>query len=173
MHAVLYVCIHRSQASSSLQAREKVSQYLADQGFWPQRRFAGECDNFLVGGRWSGRLSLLRLRYKDRKKFDRFWKRYDTVSSAEEGKLLFREAFPAYRGKPPIREHVGVDGEADDAQFMDEPLFEQLKGGFDKVINFSWEITEPNVIFTDIFNEWPKTPEEAANYWVVVIDYHF
>ena len=84
--------------------------------------------------------------------------------------------FPEFRGQPPIsRERIGEYGEPDDAQIMDEPLFQKLKQGFSQQVNFSYEINEPNVIFNEDADdfEWPKTAEEAANWWVVVIDYHF
>ena len=58
---------------------------------------------------------------------------------------------------------------------MDEPLFRQLKAGFGSVVDYSYEIAEPNVICTEDTDdfEWPTTAEEAAKLWVVVIDYHF
>jgi hypothetical protein len=84
--------------------------------------------------------------------------------------------FPKYRGKLPInRDRIGDYGEPDDAQIMDETLFQQLKSGFGDVVDYSWEINEPNVICTEDTDdfEWPKTGEEASKLWVVVIDYHF
>ena len=41
-------------------------------------------------------------------------------------------------------------------------------------MDYSWEINEPNVICTEDTDdfEWPKSGEEAAKLWVVVIDYH-
>jgi len=94
----------------------------------------------------------------------------------EEAERLFRETFPEYRGKPPFsRERIGEYGEADDAQIMDEPLFQQLKAGFSNVVDYSYEINEPNVICTEDTDdfEWPRTAEEATKLWVVIIDYHF
>jgi len=114
MHSVLYVCLPRSQARNSLQARKKVCEYLTEEGFDNQRRFSGHCDYFSFGGRWSGRLPLLRLRSEQPKVFDRFWKQYGATSSSDEVDRLcrlFRETFPAYRGKMPIyREHVEFYG---------------------------------------------------------------
>jgi len=180
MHAVLYVCLPRSQARSSLQARKKVCEYLTEEGFDTQRRFSGHCYYFSVGGRCSGRLCLLRLRSEQPKVFDRFWKQYGGTSSKDEVARvcqLFRETFPAYRGKLPIyREHVEFHGQSDDAQTMDEPLFQQLKAGFSEGVDYSYEITKPNVIFTDDPDddfEWPTNGKEAAKFWVVVISYHF
>ena len=179
MHAVLYVCLPRSQARSSLQARKKVCEYLTEEGFDNLRRFSGHCDNFSVGGRWSGRLPLLRLRSAQPKVFDRFGKQYGATSSRDEVDRLcrlFRETFPAYREKMLIyREHVEFYGCPDDAQIMDEPLFQQLKKGFGESVDYSYEITEPNVICTEDTDdfEWPTTAEDAAKLWVVVINYHF
>lgn len=178
MHTVLYVCLPRSKARSSLQARRKVCEYLTQEGFDDQRRFSGACDYFSVGGRYSGQLSLLRLRHENPRVFDRFWKQYGATSSREKVERLcrlFQETFPSYRGKLPIyREQVGSEGEPDDAQVMDEPLFRQLKSGFSHSLDYSYEIKEPNVIFTHEPDEagWPKSSEEASKLWVVVIDYH-
>jgi hypothetical protein len=159
-----------------LQARKKVCEYLNDEGFAQNLRFAGHCDYFSVGGRWSGRLALLRLRHEHPKQFDRFWKRYSGKATSKEAEALFRKLFPKYQGKLPFnRGSVGFDGAPDDAQVMDEPLFQQLKSGFGDVVDYSYEIAEPNVICTEDTDdfEWPTTAEEAAMLWVVVIDYHF
>ena len=51
MHGVLYVCLPRSEARSSLQARKKVCEYLTQEGFDRQLRFAGHGDYFSVGRR--------------------------------------------------------------------------------------------------------------------------
>jgi hypothetical protein len=176
MHGVLYVCLPRSEARNSLQARKKVCEYLTQEGFDTQLRFSGHCDYFSIGGRWSGRLALLRLRHEQPKAFNRFWKQYTGNSTNDEARALFRELFPKYRGKLPInRGRVGFEGSADDAQIMDEPLFQQLKKGFGSVVDYSYEINEPNVICTEDTDDfqWPKSAEEAAKLWVVVIDYHF
>jgi hypothetical protein len=175
MHAVLYVCLPRIEASSSLQARKKVCNYLNEEGFGPITRFGGHCDYFSVGGRASGLLSLRRLRHEHPKAFDRFWKRYTGKATSEEVEALFWEVFPKYQGKLPInRGGNGFFGKLDDAQIMDEALFQQLKAGFSNVVDYSCEITEPNVICTEDTDdfEWPKTSEKA-DLWVVVIDYHF
>jgi hypothetical protein len=180
MHTLLYVCLPRSQARSSLQARKKVGQYLRDEGFDTQLRFSGKCDWFKVGGRWSGQLTLLRLQHEQPKRMDRFWHRYEGISTGDEAAALFRELFPDFRGRIPVgRSPFGhQDGYPDDAQVMDEPLFEQLKAGFSEEVTYK---ENPNVIFTtdeycqdpDGDFPWPKTAAEAARWWVVVIDYHW
>ena len=139
MHCVLYVCLRRSEARSSLQARKRVCEYLSQEGFDTDLRFSGRCDYFKVGGRGSGRLSLLRLRYEDPRRFSRFWKKYCTTEiTTDQAKQLFRETFPAYRGAlPMLREGTKLHGEPDDAQIMDEPLFQQLKRGFSEDVLYS------------------------------------
>src|SRR5262249_45758516 len=127
MHSLLYVCLPRSQARSSLQARKKVREYLTQEGFDTYLRFSGRCDWFVVGGRWSGQLSILRLRYEQPKQWETFWKRTRKITD-EEAKPIFRELFPTFRGEAPFgRESFGKhNGRPDDAQIMDEPLFQQL-----------------------------------------------
>ena len=66
-------------------------------------------------------------------------------------------------------------GHADDAQIMDKALFQELKRGFSEEVTCGYEIDKPNVIFTDDPDDglvWPKTAAEAAEFWVVAIDYH-
>lgn len=174
MHGVLFVCLPRSEARSSIQARKRVCEYLTNEGFDTQLRFSGCCDYFSIGGRYSGWLNLLRLRHDHPKEFGRFWKRMKSIDDSE-AEELFRQAFPNYRGKLPFdRGSFGFEGAPDDAQMMDEPLFRQLKPGFGDSIVYSYDIAEPNVICTeeDCFH-WPKTAEEAKTLWVVVVDYHF
>src|SRR4051794_9477175 len=119
MHGILYVCLPRSEARSSLQARKKVCGFLTEEGFATQLRFSGHCDYFSVGGRWSGRLSLLRLRHEQPKPFARFWKRYTAGATGEAGEKLFRATFPGFRGRPPVdRKPPGFHGSTDDAQVM-------------------------------------------------------
>lgn len=177
MHGVLYVCLPRSQARSSLQARKKVCEYLTQAGFDTLLRFSGRCDYFCVGGRYSRRLNLLWLRQELPKQFARFWKRYWIKPIAQdEAERLFRQTFSKYRGKLPInRGGTAVEGEPEHTQIMDEALFQQLKAGFGEEGNYAFEINEPNVICTEDTDdfEWPKTSEEAARFWVVAIDYHF
>jgi hypothetical protein len=177
MHAALYVCLARSKARSSFEARKKVRAYLRREGFDRRLRFSGCCDYFKVGGCWSGQLSLLRLRDEHPRQFDRFWNQYRAATSPAKAVRLFQDTFPSFGPKLPIqRQRVGPFGESDDAHIMDEPLFHQLKGGFSKGICYSYTLAKPNVIFTndpdDAF-DWPRTSKEAATFWVVIIDYHF
>lgn len=175
MHALLCVCLPRSQARTSLQARKKVCKYLNEEGFAADLRFAGLCDYFCVGGGWSGWLTLLRLKYEHPKQFREFWKKFRPEASDKAKERLFREAFPTFRGDCPVnRDRTEFYGMPDDAQVMDEPLFAQLKRGFSEEVRFSGT-AKPNVIFADDLDDcdWPKTAKEGAQFWVVIVDYHF
>lgn len=182
MHALLYVCLPRAEARDSLQARKKVCNYLIEEGFDTQLRFSGKCDYFKVGGRWSGDLTLLRLNREQPSKARRFWRLYANADSCADVATAFKTCFPAMRGPAPYaREKVPFYGYPDDAQVMDAPLFSQLRKGFSEEVEVPIATDKPNVIFTtDCYVQdpdgdypWPKTAEESAKFWVVVIDYHF
>ena len=182
MHSLLCVCLPRSEARSSLQARKKVSDYLTAECFDTPARFSGRCDYFGVGGLWSGWLTVLRLKSQDPKRYKRFLESCTEETTREERVKLFKEAFPKFRGKVPVgrKDAMLLDyGYPDDAQIMDEPLFQILKKGFCEEIPDSDE-GPAHVIFAteSIFQgpdsdfPWPKNGTEAAEFWVVVIDYH-
>jgi hypothetical protein len=175
MHSLLYVCLPRSAARTSLQARKRVYEYLGEQGFHlGDLRFAGVCDWYKVGGRWSGQLTMLRLEQEKRLDARKYWRLRSKAKTFEESAAAFRECFPEFRGPAPLgREKVPYLGYPDDAQILDKHLFRVLKKGFSDDV--AWEC-EPNVIFTgEPDNEFqrPRTPEEAAKFWVVLIDYHW
>ncbi|MBI5767425.1 MAG: hypothetical protein HZA93_06485 [Verrucomicrobia bacterium] len=83
--------------------------------------------------------------------------------------------FPEYHGPPLLGRELDFYGGADDAQILDQQLFRLLRNGFNLEVTFAGDGETPNVIFTAPHEEdyeWPTTVEEAANFWVVVIDYH-
>ena len=96
MHFCLYLCLPRSEAKTSLQARRKAAKYLSAEGFASETRFGGVCDYFGVGGRWSGRLELMRLKHKSPTKFRKFWRQFDNIDSAKQALKLFEQTFPDY-----------------------------------------------------------------------------
>jgi len=182
MHSLLCVCLPRSQARSSLQARKKVSDYLAAEGFDTPARFSGRCDYFRVGGRWSGWLTQLRLESQGPKRIKRFWESCKAATTNEEVAKLFKEAFPKFRGKVPVGRNTAMlpdYGYPDDAQIMDEPLFQKLKKGFCEEIPYGDEGPVAVIFATEDYIQdpagdfpWPKNGTEAAKFWIVVIDYH-
>jgi hypothetical protein len=177
VHFILYVCLPLEQAQTGRQAREGAVQYLSEEGFHceddgeSKGRFLGASDYFSVGDRYSGTLTLLRLKHLHPEKFGSFWKQYQNMRTPKTSTALFRKSFPEFRGRVPVaREKVGFYGYKDDAQIMDEVLFEELKRGFGKKQRYEYELEKPNVITT---GEWPKDKSSViGNYWIVVIDYH-
>lgn len=169
MHFRLYVCLPMEEATNSLRARQGVSRYLKREGFDLETRFSGDCDYFSIGGRWSGSLTLLRLSQQHPRKFRRYWK--ENMKNLVASPDLFKEHFPAFQGEIPIGREQQDWGNRDDAQLMDEVLFEALHKNFDENILFCWELGEPNVISTRY--EFPKhSASMIGNYWIVVVDYH-
>lgn len=177
MHFRTYVLLPKASAQTSLEARHEVAEYLDSQDFASSSRFAGRCDYFSIGGRWSGSLTLLRLARQapDRfREFSRFWMK--EARSRAQVLTRFKKSFPDFRGPIPVeREKVGYFGLKDDAQLMDRTLFLALKRGFAGDVNHTWELNEPNVISTEYWedDEWPANAKAAEGQdWVVVVDYH-
>ena len=177
MHFLLYVCLPTSEAKTSLQARKRVFCYLCKENFVHNGRFCGLCDYFLVGGRYSGMLNVLRLKHHHPRKYREYLTqtRVGVGLKAKEACKIFKNCFPKYEGVNPFfRDHFRVHGYPDDAQIIDEVLFTELKDGFSEEVNFAIPFKKPNVIFTDLCeDEWPSDAKsEVGRHWVVVIDYH-
>jgi len=175
MHFLLFVCLPVEKARTSLQARRGVCKYLSKEQFVHNGRFCGMCDYFLVGGRYSGMLNLLRLKQQHPRIFKRFLTRYQNRSEVGSAYEFFRLCFPEYKGmKPLYRPKFRIYGYPDDAQIMDEVLFAALKDSFDEYVTNAIPFEKPNVIFTDLDeDEWPVDAiNGVGQHWVVVIDYH-
>jgi hypothetical protein len=156
-------------------ARRRVCRYLSEEHFIHNGRFCGICDYFSVGERYSGMLSLLRLKHHNPRRFKQFLARYLAVSDAETANELFRHYFPKYEGENLIyRPNVRFHGYPDDAQIMDDVLFAELRNGFNEYVTNAIPFEKPNVIFTDLDeDEWPAAAKSGVGrHWVVLIDYH-
>jgi hypothetical protein len=174
MHGTLLFGLPREVAKSGIAARRKACEYLNEEGFAPQTRFGGFADVFGVGWRSSGLLQLLRLRREQPKAFEEFWTEF-RKDEVEDGVFLFKRSFPQYRGRVPVmREDVPDDGFPDDAQLIDEALYECLNKHFKEVFEYSWGLDEePCVLYHDECG-WPETKGEiVGRVWVVVIGYKF
>ena len=177
MHFLLYVCLPTSEAKTSLQARKRVFCYLCKENFVHNGRFGGLCDYFLVGGRYSGMLNMLRLKHHHPRKYTEYLTQTCVGSGlkAKEVYKIFKKCFPKHEGMNPfIRDNFRVHGYPDDAQIIDEVLFAELKSGFSDYVSCAHPFNKPNVIFTDLCeDEWPSDAKSGVGrHWVVVIDYH-
>jgi hypothetical protein len=175
MHFLLYICLPTEEAKTSLQARRQACRYLKQEHFVSGGRFCGQCDYFSVGGRYSGMLTLLRLKHHHPREFQQFLKQYQRARKPGAALSFFKKAFPNFEGRIPInRSEVDFYGDQDDGQIMDEVLFAELKDGFDEYVTQAIAFEKPNVIFTDLDEtEWPEEAETAVGrHWVVTVEYH-
>lgn len=175
MHFILYVCLPTVKAKTSLQARKRVCRYLSEEQFVHNGRFCGLCDYFLVGGRYSGMLNMLRLKHHHPRQYKKYIAQINKALNAKEAYKVFKNCFPEYNGMNPFyRNNFRVHGYPDDAQIIDGVLFAELKHGFSEEVSFGLPFEKPNVIFTDLCeDEWPVDEKsEVGRHWIIVIDYH-
>ncbi len=178
MHFLLYVCVPTDEARTSLQARRRVCRYLNKEHFISKGRFCGYCDYFSVGGRFAGTLNLLRFKHHHPRKYKQLLVKYPSDRSGipiEEANELIRSWFSEYKDIDIFyKNNRSLYGNEDDAQIIDEVLFEELKDGFDELVTYSHPFEKPNVIFIDLDEEeWRRDPKIViGRQWVVVIDYH-
>lgn len=175
MHFLLFVCLPIEGAKTSLQARRRACKYLEEEHFVSGGRFCGICDYFSVGGsRYSGALTLLRLKDKHPMKFQRFRNLYRMTTTAESAVQLFRRSFPDFIGSIPVGRNCSrFYGYPDDAQKMDGVLYNQLRKGFSEEVTYQVPFEQPNVIFTELSEpDWKRKSAVVGSNWVVTIEYH-
>lgn len=180
MHGTLFIGISRRYAKTGLAARKLACEYLDEEGFTPIREFGGVADYFSVGGRWSGALSLLKLKDSDPKHFARFWRQFHKLDDSAHAKALFRKFYPKYLGRiPACRDAAKIPdlGFADDTMVIDKALFNQLRQGLASEFYYSWGLIEkPCALYRDWDEDrrWPEVPDEIiGKIWIVLIDYHY
>lgn len=177
MHFLLYVCVSSDEARTSLQARRRVCQYLKKEHFISKGRFCGYCDYFSVGGRFSGMLNLLRFKHHNPRKYKQLLNKYPKNCGIpiKDANDLISRWFPEYKDMDIFYENNrSLYGYEDDAQIIDEVIFQELKDGFDEYVTHSHSFEKPNVIFVDLNEfEWMNDPKIViGRQWVVVIDFH-
>lgn len=178
MHHRLFVLIPKSEAKSSIGARQFVYEWLISEGFLAEaNRFStGPADWFVIGGRWSGELTRALLDQKKLKEFwDEFEQKYGWWTGGKENvteqqrlkqsKELFSNFFPKFKGIHPFwRNPYKETGYKDDAMVVTGKLFDRLElnklpANVEGVIDMEEEeIEKKNVV---------------GKKWIVVVDYHF
>ena len=186
MHSRLIVLIDRKGNESSLDARKRVEAQLIQEGF------AGEgslfvchpADWFVIGGRWSGELTRIRL---DQEKLEAFreefekeklgWVGKDKPEEEQKRKAieLFRQFFPDFQGEPPVwRDSYAELGYEDDAQVLDETLFRFVKELKSYPDDASLEDLLDGRCFVDLDDPYEElTADAIGKKWCVVIDFHY
>jgi hypothetical protein len=113
MHARFLVTFNKDEAETSLEARSYVTDYLQENGFVGEGRWGGGmADWFVIGGRWSGVLTLALLNqekvtkvYKEFEATHGWWlggKEHVTEAQRrEQMKAIFYREFPDFTGEMP------------------------------------------------------------------------
>jgi hypothetical protein len=195
MHYMSYVLVPKTEASSSLEARQYVMEELTDDpSFMGEggRFFEPVCDWFVTGGRWSGRLCPKTIR-------DEFWKQANQLLEPERyGYLGIDESeiqanrkqldtiWQKLGGKhnsPLTRDQYRPLGEDDDACIMPTWLVPEFNVYLHESdlydvdpcsINRHEWVQKPIVISLeqDLLYNLKDFKQVVGKYWVVVIDYH-
>ena len=186
MHSRLIVLLDRADVEESLAARQATEARLITEGLVGEGGlFATHpADWFVIGGRWSGCLTLARL---NPEKLDAFGRAYegsglgcrDVKRSAEaqqeEAYALFRRFFPDHLGEPPVwRDAHRTLGYEDDAQVLDETLL----GILAKLKPYpSWADLEDlyrGACTVDLDDpDAALTLDALDKKWCVVVDFHY
>jgi hypothetical protein len=183
MHTKLIVLTDKDGNKTSQDARQAVNTALMAQGF------AGEggmfssppADWFVIGGRWSGELTMARL---DQEKLKAFWQEFERLELGWTGKdkpekdqknktaELFKQFFPDFQEQLPVwRDAYAPLGFEDDAQVLDKTLFDYVR----KLTQYpdSGDLCDGNC-FVDLDDTDSELTEDAiGKKWVVVVDFHF
>ncbi len=182
MHASLFVVIPKEKKDTSFAARERVYNYLNDNNFaGGSGRFGGGmADWFVIGGRWSGALTIARLdkaKYKamEEELGSEHWYTGSGWTEAKrlaQYKAVFDKHFPDFKGDYPAwRNNYAQMGFEDDAQVIDAALAaeyltrENVRDDYDNggaVIS-----TDESLECEDV-----KPEDYIGKYWIVVIDFH-
>jgi len=182
VHARLIVLLDRKEGETSSDARERANSRLMSESFTGEGGlFASPpSDWFVIGGRWSGQLTELKLdqdqwkafrvEYEDRR-LGWISKKNPEEKQKARAQKLFRQFFPEFKGELPVnRDPYETLGFEDDAQVLDEVLYEFLEGLEDYAQDGS---LYEGGCFVDLDD--PRAGLDLAiigKKWCVVIDFH-
>ena len=191
MHYRLFVLTNKENGKTSSEVRDYVRSKLDnDASFCGEGgRFGSPIgDWFMIGGRWSGALTLLKL---DQDKLNAFWQEFEdkklgwtnNSDKKEEDQmvksaLLFKKYFPDFVGEIPVWRGSKVQychtGEPDDAQIVTEELWNALEKDYQEKHKSNIP-TEPEAEedgICDLEAEEVTKENVVGKKWIVVIDYH-
>lgn len=170
MHYRYIVVFDKEKAKNSEKARKFVKNYLEETNFVSEN---GQADWFVIGGRFSGELTRVKLDQEKLKQFeDDFNKKYGFWTNKEnsekrrhsQAKVLFKKYFPEYKSEALYFRDAYRDlGYKDDAQIIDEMLYDEL-------IEILVRENDPES-YLDIDDK-KLSKEQMLNRWCVIVDYH-
>ena len=179
MHKFTMFLLPKPMAKTSMEAREVVHSNMLS------RVDEDGMDWFVIGGRFSGELTRMRMKDKEREEFEEkfaeeygWWVNKDNPEvkrRKQEIKLLKEMGLDKYipEGTDCIywRDQYETYGYEDDAQILDDELYEKIKEILSKKgLIIREHLTAGAVIFLDGRNE--LSEDCIGKYWVVVVDYH-
>jgi len=168
MHARLIVLFDKDKASNSKEARNYAFNALCKQNFAGEgTRFCHPiADWFVIGGRWSGQLTLARLNQAKLRQFYAYVREKDL--SIYEAAKEFARRFPQVKNNPLLRDTYKKDGYEDDAQIVDMVLWKWLK----KNCNFEDEDYYKGTACIDLDYDKIIETNVVGQKWAVVVDFH-
>jgi len=168
MHYRYIVVFDKENAATSKEARKFVYNYLEN-----DKDFNSQADWAVIGGRWSGILTKIKLNQEKLKQFEKefekiygFWTNKDNSETRRhtQAKELFKKYFEEYKDEPLYFRNTYLDlGYEDDAQIIDEELYEKL-------IKKLTKEKDPES-YLDIEDE-KLDKEQMIGRWCAVVDYH-
>jgi hypothetical protein len=183
MHSRLIVLTDKRDSESSLEVRTRVVSELDEAGFCGEGNLFASyiADWFVIGGRWSGELTALRL---NQEKINEYWAEFEkqklgwtNKENSEEKQRakahkLFKEFFPNFEGDIPIyRDTYAELGFDDDAQILDATLLAFLKS-LKQFPDCPDDIRDGDC-FVDLDEPDSELTEDAiGKKWCVVVDFH-
>lgn len=183
MHARLIVLLDKREGESSRDARRRADARLISEGFSGEGGLftSHPSDWFVIGGRWSGQLTELRL---DQNRWNAFqtecenqklgWPSRGDPEGEKRAKAhnLFLSFFPEFDGEPPIwRDQYRPLGYEDDAQVLDKTLYEfllTLKG----YVQVGDDLYDGSC-FVDLDDAYTELSQDSiGKKWCIVVDFH-
>jgi hypothetical protein len=180
MHCLYFVKVEKDQARSAEQAIDRAQSILDDNGFAGADGYWGgaKCDWFVIGGRWSGVFSGLRVKgdfHEEARKLvlenspsgeeREFPSSADYEKHAEKIQELWRSL--GGRGfNPYARDQYKSDGYHDDAINLTSENIALIKEKYGEHVEYY-----DHEAFDERHVSWLS--EKDAGGWLVVVDYHY
>jgi hypothetical protein len=176
MHYVFYATFNKDDAEASEEARSNVADYLNENGFIGEGRWSsGIADWFVIGGRWSGKLTRMLL---EKEKLERVEQEFEEKHGwwtggkehvtdeqrREQMKEMFDSEFPDFDGEFPYwRNQYELMGYDDDAMILTQELYDALLK--------EYEGEDDGEHHADLDYD-TISPDMIEKKWIVVVDYH-
>ena len=182
MHARLIALVDWRDDEASLDARMKAQDRLKQEGLVEGGGLFGPppADWFVIGGRWSGCLTLARI---GEHRLKAFWDAFDGNGLEDKGserhrargEALFRGHFPEMNCDPPMwRTSHRPYGYEDDAQVLDEAICGFLKKLGQYPVAADIDRLLRGGCFVDLDDSHEQLTQEAiGRKWCVVVDFHY